>query len=257
MADDRLPPSETMADVVVVVTGGTRGIGRAVTGAFATRGATVVATYLSNDEAAAATVEEFSDCRGDVSVRPFDVRDHDAVADAFEAITADHGEVTVLVNNAGLTHGSLLVRTDSVDWTKIIQTNLVGTFNCTKHAVRSMIRGDGGRIVNVSSIAGERSWVGQTAYAASKAGIDGFTRAAARELGPFGIRVNGVAPGLTDTELYQSATESGRGDSDDEDVPLERLADPAEIAECIAFLASPRASYVTGEVVRVDGGLLA
>lgn len=257
MAHERDPSPETMADDVVVVTGGTRGIGRAVTGAFARRGATVVATYVSNEEAADAAVEEFSDCRGTVSVRQFDVRNHDAVRDAFEAITADHGQVSVLVNNAGIAADSLLARADPTDWTGVVQTNLVGTFNCTKHAVRSMIRGNGGRIVNVSSVAAERSWVGQTSYAASKAGVEGLTRAAARELGRFGIRVNAVSPGLTDTETYQSATEGGRGDSDDEDIPLERLAEPEEVAESIAFLASSRSSYVTGTVLRVDGGLLA
>lgn len=257
MTDERPQLPETMDDDVVVVTGGTRGIGRAVTGAFATRGATVVATYASDDEAAAETVEAFSDRRGDVSVRRFDVRDATAVSDAFDAITTDHGNVTVLVNNAGVTQRSLLPRTTSADWTEVLRTNLVGTFNCTKHAVSSMIRSDRGRIVNVSSIAAERSWVGQTSYAASKAGINGFTRAAARELGSFGIRVNGVAPGLTDTETYRATAGDGRGDSDDEDIPLGYLADPEEIAECVAFLASPRASYVTGEILRVDGGLLA
>lgn len=253
--DDAVP--DRMADEVVVVTGGTRGIGRATTTAFAARGATVVAGYRSDDERAAETRSALESAPGRVETRRFDVADRDAVRDAFEAVAESHGEVTVLVNNAGVLRRSLLLRMDPEEWSETLATNLTGTFNCTGTALRSMIRGDGGSIVNVSSVAARRSWAGQANYVASKAGIEGFTRAAARELARLDVRVNAVAPGLVETGSYSDLVEDDADAGASEDIPLERIARPAEVAECILFLASERASYVTGEVLRIDGGMLA
>lgn len=253
--DDAVP--DRMADEVVVVTGGTRGIGRATTAAFAARGATVVAGYRSDDEAAAETRAAMDGAPGHVETRAFDVADPDAVRDAFEAVVERHGEVTVLVNNAGVLRHSLLLRMDHEAWSETVQTNLTGTFNCTSTALRSMLRGDGGSVVNVSSVAAHRSWTGQANYVASKAGIDGFTRAAARELASTDVRVNAVAPGLVDTGSYNDLVDEDVDVGESADIPQGRIADPAEVAECILFLSSDRASYVTGEVLRVDGGMLA
>lgn len=250
-------PPEDMDDEVVVVTGGTRGIGRAVTSEFASRGATVVAGYHSNEEAAAETAEALADAPGEVSTRQFDVREYDDVSDTFDEIEEEYGRITVLVNNAGISSMSLLIRKDPADWSRTIETNLTGTFNCTRRAVRSMIRGDGGSVVNVSSIAGSSSWPGQTSYAASKAGVEGFTRAAARELGGREIRINAVAPGLVKTDTYAELLGDWSDDDNQGSIPQDREADPEEIASCVVFLASDRASYVNGEVLRVDGGQLA
>lgn len=244
-------------DEVVVVTGGTRGFGRAVTGAFAARGATVVAGYHQNEEAAAETEEALADAPGAVSTRQFDVRDYETVSDAFDGVEESHGPITVLVNNAGIFSFSLLLRVDPGEWSRIIETNLTGTFNCTRRVVRSMLRGGRGSVVNVSSIAGTSTWPGQTSYATTKAGIEGFTRAAARELGGREIRVNAVALGLVQTESYRELLDDGFEDDAQGSIPMGRVAEPAEAAESVVFLASDRASYVNGEVLRVDGGQLA
>ena len=248
---------DRMADEVVLVTGGTRGIGRAITEAFAARGATVVACYYSNEEAAAETETAFADAPGEVSTRQVDVRDYGAVDEAFDAVEDDHGQGTVLVNNAGVMSMGLVVRMDPEEWTRTIETNLTGTFNCTRRAVRSMLRGEAGSVVNISSIAGSSSWPGQTAYAASKAGIEGFTRSTARELGGRDVRINAVAPGLVQTATYEDLQEGGFDEASQGSIPQGREADPEEVAECVVFLASERASYVNGEVFRIDGGQLA
>lgn len=246
-----------MDDEVVVITGGTRGIGRATTEAFAARGATVVAGYHSNEEAATETTAALEDAPGTVTTRPFDVRNYEEVSETFEDIVETHGKISVLVNNAGVLRHSLLLRMDPEEWSETIETNLTGTFNCTKSVISSMVREDGGSIVNLSSVAAQSSWSGQANYVASKAGIDGFTQAAARELAHLSIRVNAVAPGLVDTESYNVHAEEDVDVGESENVPQGRIANPEEIAECIVFLASDEASYINGEVLRVDGGMLA
>lgn len=242
------------ADDVAVVTGGTRGIGRAVAERLADEGATTVATYAHDDRAAAETERALLECAGACAVRKFDVRDFDAVREAFAGIRDEFGPPSVLVNNAGVMRNGLLVRMDPEAWQEVLDTNLTGTFHCTREAARLMLRAGGGRIVNVASVAARRGWAGQANYAASKAGIVGLTRAAARELGDRSIRVNAVCPGYTDTDLYRS--ELAGDDTPPESIPAGRVADPDEIADAIRFLASEEASYVNGEVLTVDGGLL-
>ncbi|MFB6223874.1 MAG: 3-oxoacyl-ACP reductase FabG [Haloarcula sp.] len=241
---------------IAVVTGGTRGIGRAVAEQLAQAGARTIATYHADEAAATETREQLAEYAAPTAVKRCDVRDFDAVDTMFEDITSDFGEPTVVVNNAGVRRDSLLVRMGPDEWQDVIATNLTGTFNCTRHATRRMLRGDGGRVVNVTSIAGQHGWQGQANYAASKAGIFGFTRAVARELGGKGIRVNAVAPGYTDTELLEDLAVERR-EAERDATPQNRFADPTEIAAAIIFLASPAASFVNGEILRADGGRLA
>ncbi|GGO00268.1 3-oxoacyl-ACP reductase family protein [Haloarcula pellucida] len=239
---------------VAVVTGGTRGIGRAVAERLAAGGATVVATYHADDADAEATERSLADYDAETAVERFDVADHDAVAAAFETVTERYGTPTILVNNAGTAANGLLVRMDPEQWRRVLDVNLSGTFYCTREAASGMLReGGGGRVVNVASVAAQRGWAGQANYAASKAGVLGFTRAAARELGGKGVRVNAVAPGYTDTDLLEKT--SGYAESVAEDTASGRLATPEEVAAVVAFLASEAAAYVNGEVVRVDDGL--
>ncbi|MFB6303091.1 MAG: 3-oxoacyl-ACP reductase FabG [Haloferacaceae archaeon] len=245
---------DPFADDVAVVTGGTRGIGRAIAERLAAAGATTVATYAGDDRAAAETERALQESGSECAVRRFDVRDFDAVAAAFGAIRDEFGPPSVLVNNAGVMRNGLLVRMDPGDWHEVLDTNLTGTFHCTREAARLMLRAGGGRIVNVSSVAAQRGWPGQVNYAASKAGILGLTRAAARELGGRSIRVNAVCPGYVDTDLYRS--ELADADGVPEEIPADRVADPEEVAEAVRFLAGDESSYVNGEVLRVDGGLL-
>lgn len=244
------------SDDVVIVTGGTRGIGRTVAERFAAAGARTIATYHADEDAAAATRERLSDYETPTAVRQCDVRDFEAVGDLFEDVAAEFGSPSVVVNNAGIRRDSLLVRMDPDEWQDVVDTNLTGTFNCTRHAARWMLRNDGGRVVNVASIVGQRGWRGQTNYAASKAGVIGLTRAVARELGGKGVRVNAVAPGYTETAMIEDVGEAQR-EAAQEATPQGRFAAPEEIASAIVYLASPAASYVNGEILRVDGGRLA
>jgi len=247
----------TDADEVAVVTGGTRGIGRAVAERLADRGAATIATYHADADAAGETAAALDAYDAPTAVRRFDVRDDEEVAAAFEAIAEEFGQPSILVNNAGIMRNALLVRMDAEDWGDVIDVNLTGAFNCTRAATRGMLRRGGGRIVSVASVAGLRGWPGQANYAASKAGLVGFTRAIARELGGKGIHANVVCPGYVDTALYEEGIEGGDDHALHEQIPQERIAEPGEVADAIAFLASPEASYVNGAVLRIDGGMLA
>lgn len=257
-----MPEAPTEAsDEVVLVTGGTRGIGRRTARLFAERGATVVANYHADESAARDAGAALADAPGETAVRQFDVGDYDAVADAVETVEDEFGQITTLVTNAGIMRNSLLLRMDPEEWQAVVETNLTGTFNCARAVARSMLLGEGGAIVCVSSVAARRGWAGQSNYAASKAGVEGFVRSLARELADRSVRVNAVAPGYTRTDMFDDlAADQGRDPAElteHASIPQDRAADPEEIAETIYYLASDRASYVTGEVVRVDGGLLA
>lgn len=242
---------------VAVVTGGTRGIGRATAERLADGGATVIATYHEDEAAAERTADALAAYPIDTAVERFDVTDYDAVAAAFEAIAETYGSPSILVNNAGTMENGLLVRMDPKQWQTVIDTNLTGAFYCTREAATLMLRNgdpDPDRIINVASVAAQRGWAGQANYAASKAGLVGLTRAAARELGSNDIRINAVAPGYTDTDLLDEVT--GYEAFVEDHAASGRVATPEEVADVIAFLASEAASYVNGEVVRVDDGLL-
>ena len=254
------PPSAPDVDPelsgeIAMVTGGTRGIGRAVARRLAAAGATTIATYRRDEEAAARTDELLGAYDARTATEQFDVGDREAVTTAFRTVREEYGTPTILVNNAGVIRNVLLVRMDEADWNDVIRTNLTGAFHCMQAAIRGMLQEDGGAVVNVSSIAGQRGWPGQANYAASKAGLLGLTRSAAREYGDRGIRVNAVCPGYVETELGEESVDAS-GSSAVDRIPQGRLADPDEVAATIVFLASDAASYVNGAVLRVDGGRL-
>ncbi|MFE0630149.1 3-oxoacyl-[acyl-carrier-protein] reductase [Streptomyces sp. NPDC058864] len=226
----------------VLVTGGNRGIGLAIARAFADAGDKVAVTYRSGEPP-----------EGFFAVK-CDITDGEQVEQAFKDIEAQQGAVEVLVANAGVTRDQLLLRMSDDDFTSVLDTNLTGTFRVVKGAVRKMLRARKGRVVLISSVVGLTGQAGQANYAASKAGLVGFARSLARELGSRNITVNVVAPGFVDTDMTRVLTDEQR-ESIVGQVPLARYAQPEEIAASVRFLASDEAAYITGAVIPVDGGL--
>lgn len=239
---------------VAIVTGGTKGIGGETTKILAEHGATVVAFYHSDHDAAAEIESELADSDGTVDTWQVDVRDREAVDDAFEAVEEEYGTPTKLVNSAGIMRNTFLIRMDEDDWDDVIDTNLKGMYHCMKAAAKPMMLGDGGSIVNIGSVAGLSGWSGQVNYAASKGGVMAATRSAAEELGSRDVRINAVAPGLIDTQLKEGVSDVEKYI---DQTTFGRLGEPREAAEVIVFVLSDRASYMHGSVVRVDGGMLA
>lgn len=239
---------------VALVTGGSRGIGRAIALRLAADGAYVVVNYAKNQAAAEEVVSAIEKAGGRARAIGFDVSDFDRVQEEIENIVTELGGIQILVNNAGITQDTLIVRMKKDDWDSVITTNLNGVFNCTKAVARIMIKQRQGRIINLTSVVGEMGNSGQTNYAASKAGIIGFTKAAARELASRAITVNAVSPGFIETDITQNLTEEIRKQYI-EKIPLLRFGSPEDVAGVVAFLASDEASYITGEVLRVNGGI--
>ncbi len=238
----------------VLVTGGTRGIGRAIVEAFADAGANVAFTFRSSTDAAAALVDQLEAQGVEVLSLQGDVADLDAAQAHVDAVLDRWDALDVLVNNAGITRDGLLLRMGEEDWDAVLETNLKGAFNFCKTAYMPMMRQQSGAIVNISSVVGTTGNAGQTNYAASKAGLVGFSKSLAKELGSRNVTVNVVAPGYVQTDMTDELDEETRKGIFDA-VPLERLADPDEIADSVLFLASPAANYITGHVLHVNGGL--
>lgn len=239
----------------VLVTGASRGIGRAIALEFAKGGAKVALNYAGNAAAASealALVQQAGAAQA--KLYQFDVADPAACAAAVEAVVADLGGLHVLVNNAGISIDQLVMRMKDEDWNRTLQVNLTGNFNLIRAASRPMMKARGGAIINVTSVVGEMGNAGQAAYAAAKAGQIGLTKAVARELASRNIRVNAVAPGYIDTDMTAALPEAAKTKMT-ELIPLARLGTAADVATAVAFLASDQASYVTGEVLRVNGGM--
>ena len=239
---------------VALVTGGSRGIGRAIALGLGQAGAYVVVNYRGNQESAQESLAAIIAQGGRGELSRFDIAAERQVDEAVKKIIDDHQKIDILVNNAGVTSDTLLLRVKPADWDQVIGTNLKGTVLCTKIVSRQMIRQRYGRIINLSSVVGQMGNVGQSLYAASKAGIIGFTKSVAREVASRGITVNAVAPGFIETDMTAKLPEKLREEFLKK-IPLARFGTCAEVAEMIVFLAGTGAGYITGQVFNVNGGL--
>jgi 3-oxoacyl-[acyl-carrier protein] reductase len=239
---------------VALVTGASRGIGAAVARSLADAGYSVAVNYARSADLAEAVVSEITASGGTAIAVQADVSDADAVAAMFATITDELGPVTVLVNNAGITDDGLLLRMGADQWDHVLSTNLRSVYLCTKTALRPMLRARSGRIISVSSISGIAGNPGQSNYAASKAGVIGFTKSIAKEVGSRGITVNAVAPGFIATDMTDALGEAVT-EGVTQQISLGRLGQPEEVASVIRYLASEDASYITGQTIVVDGGL--
>jgi 3-oxoacyl-[acyl-carrier protein] reductase len=247
--------SKALTDKVALVTGASRGIGRAIAVELAHRGAQVVVNYNRSAKAATEVVAAIEAEGGEATAAQADVSDLSQAQALVQATVETYGRLDILVNNAGVTRDQVLVRMKEEEWDTVIRVNLKSVFNTCKAGARTMLRQRRGRIINISSVVGIAGQGGQTNYAAAKAGIIGFTKSLAKELGSRAITVNAVAPGFVPTDLTADLPENLRQEAI-ERTPLQRMGRPEEIAYAVAFLASDEAAFITGAVIPVDGGLV-
>ncbi len=243
----------TLKGEIALVTGASRGIGQAIARELGALGATVIGTATSEAGAEAIGADLAAAGHSGRGMR-LDVTDPDSVQAVVSAIGEAFGPVTILVNNAGITRDNLLMRMKDEEWAAVLDTNLSSVYRVSKACLRGMMKQRKGRIINISSVVGTMGNAGQTNYAAAKAGMGGFARSLAREVGSRGITVNTVAPGFIDTDMTRALPEAQR-EALLAQIPLGRLGDPVEVARVVAFLASPAAAYITGETIHVNGGM--
>ncbi|MEM7162320.1 MAG: 3-oxoacyl-[acyl-carrier-protein] reductase [Bacteroidota bacterium] len=244
-----------LQDKVVLITGASRGIGKGIAQLFANEGAKVAFTYLSSEERARALEEELSTSGSQVKGFKSDAADFESAHQLVEQVIAAFGTIDVVVNNAGITRDGLLMRMSEENWDDVMRTNLKSIFNLTKAVQRTMLKARSGSIINLSSVVGVKGNAGQANYAASKAGIIGFTKSIALELGSRNIRCNAIAPGFIETEMTGALDEKVVQEWRDA-IPLKRGGTPEDVANLALFLASDMSAYVTGQVINVDGGML-
>ena len=244
----------SLSGKIAVVTGGSRGIGRAISQRLAALGATVIVNYVSNPAAAEETAQSIRSAGGKAEAVKFNVADSEEIEAAFKNILEAHGRVDILVNNAGITRDGLLMKMKDEQWDEVLNTNLKGVFLCTKAVSRAMMKQRWGRIINITSIVGFAGNAGQANYAAAKAGIIGFTKSVSRELASRGITVNGVAPGYIVTDMTRDLSEQVTNTIKAE-IPMGVLGEAEDIAGAVAYLASDDARYVTGQFIHVNGGM--
>lgn len=247
-------PAAATGRSTAIVTGASRGIGRAIAQTLARDGFQVFLTYVSRPEEAQQTVAEITAVGGLARAFALDVADGEAVADFFAREVRDKADLAVLVNNAGITKDGFLVRMKDEDFDKVLAVNLRGAFVCTREAAKIMSRNRKGRIINISSVVGQMGNAGQANYVAAKAGLLGLTKSCAKELAARQITVNAVAPGFIETEMTASLSDIVR-ESYVQAIPLKRMGTAEDVAEAVAFLASEKAAYITGQVLAVNGGM--
>lgn len=244
-----------LAGKVALVTGASRGIGKAIACKLAREGAKVIINYNGSKEKAEAVKSEIEAAGGQAEVYQCDVSDYTACETFIQTVIKEEGSLDILVNNAGITKDGLLMKMSEEDFDKVLDTNLKGAFNTIRFASRQMLRQKGGRIINMSSVVGVSGNAGQANYAASKAGVIGLTKAAARELASRGITVNAIAPGFIETDMTDVLSDKVK-EAFEAQIPLGHFGKPEDVAAAAAFLASEEARYITGQVLHVDGGMV-
>ncbi len=243
-----------LKDKIALITGGSRGIGKAIALQFAKEGATIVLNYTDSDDEAVQTQKELKELGAEVVLYPCDVSKFDQVEEMIATVVKKLGRIDILVNNAGITRDGLLMKMSEADYDAVLNVNLKGTFNTIRFASRQMMKQKSGRIINLSSVSGVLGNAGQANYAASKAGVIGLTKTTARELAARGITCNAIAPGFIDTDMTRALPESVR-ESVVTQIPLKEFGQVEDIANMVTYLASEKGKYITGQVMHIDGGM--
>lgn len=245
----------SLIDKTAIVTGGSRGIGRSIALKLASMGANVVVNYTNNADKANEVVQAIKDMGRDALAIKADISQPEDVINLVKIVEEYFSSIDILVNNAGITRDNLIIRMKDEDWDNVMNTNLKGTYLCTKYIGKKMMKQRSGKIVNISSVVGIMGNAGQSNYSASKAGVIGFTKSIAKEFSSRGINVNAVAPGFIETDMTESLTEDIKSNYA-KNIPLGRLGTPGDISNLVAFLCSEQSNYITGQVINIDGGMV-